>query len=108
MYGVMSYAVSQSARELALRMALGADAPQLLRMVISRGMGLTLVGVVIGGTAGLVLTRLMGNLLYKVSPRDPESFGVAFLVMMVAALSACLLPAWRAARTDPMSALRQS
>jgi predicted permease len=108
MYGVLSYAVSQSRRELALRMALGAGAPHLLRIVIAHGLGLTLVGVGIGGAVAFGLTRLMGNLLYQVSPHDPESFGAAFLVMVVAALSACLLPAWRAARTDPVRALRQS
>ena len=108
MYGVLSYAVSQSSRELALRMALGAGAPDLLRMVIAQGLGLTLVGIGIGGAVALGLTRLLGNLLYKVSPRDPVSFGAAVLVMMVAALSACLLPAWRASRTDPVRALRES
>jgi len=108
MYGVLSYAVSQSRRELALRMALGAGAPHLLRIVIAHGLGLTLVGVGIGGAVAFGLTRLMGNLLYQVSPHDPESFGAAFVVMVAAALSACLLPAWRAARTDPVRALRES
>ena len=108
LYGVMSYAVSQSTRELALRMALGASAPQVLRIVMTHGLGLTLAGIGIGAAVAFELTRLMGNLLYKVSPRDPESFGAAFLVMVVAAVSACFLPAWRAARTDPVRALRQS
>jgi len=108
LYGVMSYAVSQGTRELALRMALGASAPDLLRSVISHGLGLTLAGVGVGAVVALALTRLLGNLLYHVSPRDPESFGAAFLVMVVAAVSACFLPAWRASRTDPVQALRQS
>ena len=81
LYGVMSYAVSQSTRELGLRMALGA-------------------------AAALGLTRLLGNLLYKVSPRDPLAFGSAFVVMTIASLAACFLPAWRATRTDPARALR--
>jgi macrolide transport system ATP-binding/permease protein len=107
LYGVMSYAVSQSARELGLRMALGAEASSLLRMVISRGLALTAGGVALGLAVALALTRLLGNLLYHVSPRDPLSFGSAFLVMTIAALAACFVPAWRATRTDPARALRQ-
>jgi len=106
LYGVMSYAVSQSSRELGLRMALGADASNVLRLVMSRGLGLMLGGVLLGGGVALALTRLMGNMLYKVSPRDPLAFGAAFAVMTIAALAACCLPAWRAARTDPARALR--
>ena len=86
---------------------LGAGAPHLLRIVISHGLGLTLAGVGIGAAVAFGLTRLLGNLLYKVSPRDPESFGAAFLVMVAAAASACFLPAWRATRTDPVRALRE-
>ncbi len=78
----------------------------LLRLVMSRGLRLTIVGVAIGAIAALTLTRLMGNLLYKVSPRDPLSFGVAFIVMTLVALVACFLPAWRATRIDPVRALR--
>ena len=106
LYGVMSYAVSQSARELGLRMALGAGASNLLRLVMTRGLTLTLGGVLLGGATALGLTRLLGNLLYKVSPRDPMAFGSAFVVMIVISVAACLLPAWRAGRTDPMRALR--
>jgi len=106
LYGVMSYAVSQSTRELGLRMALGADASNLLRLVMWRGLALTAAGVVLGATVALGLTRLLGSLLYKVSPRDPLAFGSAFVVMAIAALAACLLPAWRATRTDPARALR--
>ena len=106
LYGVMSYAVSQSARELGLRMALGADASDLLRLVLSRGMTLTAGGVLLGVAVALISTRLLGNLLYKVSPRDPLAFGSAFAVITVAALAACFLPAWRATHTDPARALR--
>ena len=106
LYGVMSYAVSQGRRELGLRMALGAAASDLLRLVMRHGVALTAGGVVLGTTAALVLTRLLGNLLYRVSPRDPIVFGSAFLVMAIASLAACLLPAWRAARIDPVRALR--
>jgi predicted permease len=106
LYGVMSYAVSQSTRELGLRMALGADTSNLLRLVMSRGLALTAGGVVLGAAAALGLTRLLGSLLYEVSPRDPLAFASALVVMMIAALAACFLPAWRAARTDPARALR--
>jgi predicted permease len=107
LYGVMSYAVSQSTRELGLRMALGAGASNLLRLVISRGLALTAGGVALGAAVALGVTRLLGSLLYKVSPRDPMAFGSALLVMMIAALAACFLPAWRATRTDPARALRE-
>ncbi|HVR07221.1 MAG TPA: ABC transporter permease [Thermoanaerobaculia bacterium] len=106
LYGVMSYAVAQSTRELGLRMALGAGAPDLLRLVMTHGMALTAGGVALGAGAALALTRLMGDMLYKISPRDPLAFGSALAVMAVVALAACLLPAWRATRTDPVRALR--
>ncbi len=106
LYAVLSYSVSQSTRELGLRMALGAGAGDLLRLVISRGVRLTTVGVVIGAIAALTLTRLMGNLLYKVSPRDPIAFGAALIILIAVALLACFLPARRATRVDPVRALR--
>jgi macrolide transport system ATP-binding/permease protein len=106
LYGVMSYAVAQSTRELGLRMALGAGAANLLRLVISRGLRLTAGGVLVGAGAALVLTRLLGKLLYNVSPHDPWVYGLALAVMTITAVSACLLPAWRAARTDPARVLR--
>jgi ABC-type antimicrobial peptide transport system permease subunit len=102
----MSYAVAQSTRELGLRMALGADAASLVRLVISRGLRLTAGGVLFGAAAALALTRLLGQLLYNVSPHDPLVFGSAFAVMITTAISACLLPAWRASRTDPARVLR--
>jgi len=106
LYGVMSCTVSQSTRELGLRMALGAGTSNVLRLVLSRGLLLTTTGIVIGIALALLLTRLLGNLLYQVSPRDPLAFGAAFAVMTLASTAACFLPAWRAARTDPMRALR--
>jgi macrolide transport system ATP-binding/permease protein len=105
-YGVMSYAVSQSTRELGLRMALGADAVNLLRLVFTRGLALTAGGVLLGGAVALALTRLLANLLYQVSPYDPLAFGSALAVMTIASLAACFFPAWRAMRTDPARALR--
>lgn len=106
MYGVMSYTVSQSKRELGLRMALGAGPRDLLRLVMSHGLALTAAGVVLGAVVALASARLLGYLLYRVSPRDPLAFASALAVMMVAALGACLVPAWRAARIDPVRALR--
>jgi macrolide transport system ATP-binding/permease protein len=106
LYAVISYSVSQGTRELGLRMALGAGTGDLLRLVVSWGLRLTIAGVVIGAIAAVLLTRLMGNLLYKVSPRDPLAFGLAFLVMAIVAFIACFMPAWRAARIDPVQALR--
>src|SRR6266536_1894362 len=104
---VMSYSVSQRTHELGLRMALGADAGNLLRLVLSHGLRLTTAGILVGAIAAFVLTRLMGNLLYKVSPRDPLAFGLAFVVITIASLAACFLPAWRATRIDPVQALRE-
>ncbi|HYU21532.1 MAG TPA: ABC transporter permease [Candidatus Dormibacteraeota bacterium] len=106
LYGVMSYAVSQSARELGLRMALGAGTSNLLCLVLSRGLALTGAGMLLGAATALLLTRLLGNLLYEVSPRDPLAFGTAFAVMAVVSLVASFLPAWRATRTDPAQVLR--
>jgi macrolide transport system ATP-binding/permease protein len=106
LYAVMSYAVSQGTRELGLRMALGAGAADLLRLVMSRGLILTAGGITLGAAVALFLTRLMGNLLYQVSPRDPLAFGSAFVILTLVALAACFLPAWRATRIDPVQALR--
>jgi predicted permease len=106
LYGVMSYAVSQSTRELGLRMALGAGSSNLIRLVMSQGLALTAGGLILGAAAALAMNRLIVGMLYKVSPRDPLAFGSAFVVMLIASLAACFLPAWRATRTDPVRALR--
>ena len=106
LYGVMAATVSQSTRELALRIALGADAADLLRLVMSRSILLAGVGIVVGIAVALQVTRLLGYLLYDVSPRDPLAFGFAFAVTALASLVASLVPAWRATRTDPLLALR--
>jgi predicted permease len=107
LYGVMSYAVSQSTRELAVRMALGAHTADLLRIVLSQGLSLTGAGVIAGAIIALAGTRLLGYLLYQVSPRDPLAFAAAIAIMLLASVTACLLPALRATRTDPVRALRQ-
>src|SRR6184192_2978353 len=90
LYAVMSYSVSQSTRELGLRMALGANAKDLMRLVMSHGLILTVGGLLLGAAAALAVTRLLGNRLYEVSPYDPLAFGSAFLIMIVVALFACL------------------
>jgi predicted permease len=106
LYGVMAATVSQSTRELALRMALGASASDLLRLVLSKGLVLTAGGLALGLVAALQATRLLGYLLYKVAPHDPLAFASAFMVIAAASLVACVVPAWRATRTDPLRALR--
>ena len=106
LYGVMASTVAQSARELALRMALGATGLDLLQLVMLKGLGLMALGLTVGLGAALGLTRLLGYLLYQVSPRDPLAFGSAGLVIGVASIVACGIPAWRAARTDPLRVLR--
>jgi predicted permease len=106
LYGVMSYSVSQSTRELGVRMALGATPSQVIGLVVSSGLRLTLIGIVVGVALALGTTRLLGDLLFRVGPRDPLVMGAVVAVMTVAAVAACMLPAWRASRLDPVRALR--
>src|SRR5207302_483265 len=106
LYAVMSYSVSQGTRELGLRMALGARTADVLRLVVSRGLVLTGGGLVLGAITALSLTHLIEKQLYQTSPRDPVSFAVAVTILGLVALIACLFPAWRATRIDPVRALR--
>jgi ABC-type antimicrobial peptide transport system permease subunit len=106
LFGVLSYAVSQRTRELGVRMALGAGRWDLLRLIASQSLILTAAGIVAGALAALASTRLLGNLLYRVSPRDPSVFVWAALTMLATALAACAWPAVRAMRLDPWKALR--
>lgn len=106
LYGVMTYVVSQSTREFGLRMALGAAPAGVLRLVLSRGLGVTMAGIAAGAATALGTTPLMGDLLYGVSPRDPLTFLTALTVMLGTAFVACLVPGLRAARTDLVTALR--
>ena len=108
LYGVMSYSVSQSKREIGLRMALGAGASHLFRVVMSHGLALSFGGIVLGSISAFALTRFIaiGSLLYEVNPLDPGAFVLASLVMILISVAACLLPAWKASRTNPVQALR--
>ena len=106
LYGVMAATVAQSTRQLALRMALGAEPSDVVRLVMRSGLALTIAGVVVGAGAAFETTRLMGYLLYEVNPLDPVVFAAAVAVVAAAATSACIAPAVRATRTDPLHALR--
>jgi predicted permease len=105
-YGVLAYLVNQRTREIGVRLALGAQRSDVLRMVVGRGMVLAAIGVGVGLASAFVLTRLMRGVLYGVSPSDPLTFGGVTIALLVVAAFASWLPALRATRVDPLVALR--
>jgi putative ABC transport system permease protein len=105
-FGVMSYAVSQRTREIAIRMALGATRREVLRLVLQEGIGVTMLGVAIGLAGALVMSRIMAGYVYGISSTDPLTFVAASLVLIMAAFLASYFPAHRATRVDPIAALR--
>ncbi len=106
-YGVLAYSVSQRSREIGVRMALGANRTDVSRMVVYGGLSLTGIGIGVGFVAALAVTRLMGALLYGVSPFDPATFAIVSVVVGAIAFASSYLPARRAASVDPMGIIRQ-
>jgi putative ABC transport system permease protein len=107
LYGVVAYAVSQRTREIGVRMAIGAQAGDIRRLILGGGLRLAVVGVVLGTAAALALARLVASMLYEVTPFDPASYAATALVLLAVAALACSVPASRAMRLDPLAALRE-
>jgi ABC-type antimicrobial peptide transport system permease subunit len=105
-YGVVSYAVSRRRAELGIRMALGADRANVLRMVLRQGLAPVIAGLCGGALMALFIGRSLASMLFEVSPRDPGAFAAACGVLLVVSAAACLVPARRATKVNPVEALR--
>ena len=105
-YGLVSYTVKQSTHEIGIRMALGASGAAVVRQFLQRGLRLGVIGVVLGSVAALGAARLLGSVLFGVSATDASSFARALAIAFGGVIAATIIPAWRAARTNPLSALR--
>jgi putative ABC transport system permease protein len=106
LYAVIAYLVSQRTREIGIRLALGATPRHILRLMMTQGLRLTLIGVAIGFIGAIAVTRLMRSLLFSVAPTDLMTFAISCVVLIVVALLACFIPARRATKVDPLVALR--
>ena len=106
MYGVLAHALALRRHEIGIRMALGAQRKDVLRLILRNGMGLTLLGSVFGLAGAFALTRVLRNQLYQVETTDPGTFAAVALLLGLVAFFACLIPARRATKVDPMVALR--
>ena len=105
-YAFVSFLTAQRVQEIAIRMALGAQASDILKLVLSRGLLLATMGVAAGTAAALILTRLISSLLFGISPTDPITFASIAAIVMAVVMAACYFPARRATKVDPMVALR--
>jgi putative ABC transport system permease protein len=106
LYGVMSYSVAQRTNEIGIRMALGAQARDVLTLIGRQAITLVLIGLAIGLAGALALTRLLATLLFGVTTKDPATFAAIALLLSIVAILACYIPAWRATKVDPLEALR--
>ncbi|HYL47446.1 MAG TPA: FtsX-like permease family protein [Candidatus Limnocylindrales bacterium] len=106
LYAVISFSVAQRTHEIGIRLALGAQPGEVLKLVIEQGVKLAGLGIVVGGVGAFALTRMMRSLLFGIAPADPLTFAGVALLLLLVAIAACYVPARRAMRVDPMTALR--
>jgi ABC-type antimicrobial peptide transport system permease subunit len=107
-YGVLSYLVTERRQEIGIRMALGADRGRILRLVLVRGLVLSGVGLFLGLATAIGVSRVLSALLYNVAPTDPRTLAGVSVVIAAVACVACVIPAWRATRVDPLVVLRDT